>query len=73
VRLSPLGMSATNWPIVPSPRSSQMMTNVEQSMECELARETEILGENSPVPLCPPQIPHDMTWAQTRAVELGRR
>jgi hypothetical protein len=27
----------------------------------------------APVPLCPPQIPHDMTWARTRAVAVGRR
>jgi hypothetical protein len=24
-----------------------------------LAGETEVLGENAPAPLCPPQIPHD--------------
>jgi hypothetical protein len=25
----------------------------------------------APVPLCPPQIPHDLTWARTRAVAVG--
>jgi hypothetical protein len=27
----------------------------------------------TPVPLCPPQIPHDLTWDRTRdaAVEIG--
>jgi hypothetical protein len=25
------------------------------------------------VPLCPPQIPHDLTWARTGAVEVGSR
>jgi hypothetical protein len=25
------------------------------------------------VPLCPPQIPHDLTWARTRATALGNR
>jgi hypothetical protein len=25
----------------------------------------------TPVPLCPPQIPHDLTWARTRAAAVG--
>jgi hypothetical protein len=25
----------------------------------------------APVPLCPPQIPHDLTWARTRAAAVG--
>jgi hypothetical protein len=38
-----------------------LLMNVEQSVEWELARETEVLGEDSvPVPLCPSQIPHDL-------------
>jgi hypothetical protein len=33
---------------------------VEKQMECRLAGETEVLGENlSPALLCPPQVPHD--------------
>jgi hypothetical protein len=24
--------------------------------------------KSAPVPLCPPQIPHDLTWARTRAI-----
>jgi hypothetical protein len=27
----------------------------------------------APVPLCPPQIPHDLTWARTQASMMGRR
>jgi hypothetical protein len=27
----------------------------------------------APVPLCPPQIPHDLTWARTRAAVVGSR
>jgi hypothetical protein len=27
----------------------------------------------APVPLCPPQIPHDLTWARTRAAAMGSR
>jgi hypothetical protein len=40
------------------------MMSAEQSVEWELAGETE-------VPLCPPQIPHDLTWARTRAAAVG--
>jgi hypothetical protein len=25
----------------------------------------------APVPLCPPQIPHDLTWDRTRAAAVG--
>jgi hypothetical protein len=25
----------------------------------------------APVPLCPPQIPHDLTWARTLAATVG--
>jgi hypothetical protein len=27
----------------------------------------------APVPLCPPEIPHDLTWARTRAAAVGSR
>jgi hypothetical protein len=27
----------------------------------------------APMPLCPPQIPHDLTWARTRAAVVGCR
>jgi hypothetical protein len=27
----------------------------------------------APVPLCPPQIPHDLTWDRTRAATVGSR
>jgi hypothetical protein len=29
--------------------------------------------EPAPAPLCPPQIPHELTWARTRAAAVGRR
>jgi hypothetical protein len=51
-----------------------MMVIVEQLVELRLARETEVLGENlPPVPLRPPQIPHDLTRARTRAAAVGSR
>jgi hypothetical protein len=45
VKLSPLGTSATNWPTVPVPDDRRWLV---QSVEWELAGETEILGENLP-------------------------
>jgi hypothetical protein len=27
----------------------------------------------APVPLCPPQIPHDLTWDRTRAAAVGNQ
>jgi hypothetical protein len=27
--------------------------------------------EPAPMPLCPPQIPHEMTWARARATAIG--
>jgi hypothetical protein len=45
-----------------------MMISVEQSVEYKLPGETEVLGENQP-----PQIPHDLTWDQTRAAAVGSR
>jgi hypothetical protein len=29
--------------------------------------------KHSPVSLCPPQIPHDLTWDRTRAAAVGNR
>jgi hypothetical protein len=46
VRLSPLGTSATNWPIVPALDNRWWMWK--QWVEWELAGETEVLGENLP-------------------------
>jgi hypothetical protein len=57
VRLSPLGRSATNWPIVPSPDD-----------ECGTMRigkgNRSTRRKPAPMPLCPPQIPHDLTWLE---------
>jgi hypothetical protein len=30
-------------------------------------------GKPAPVPLCPPQIPHDLNWDRIRAVAVGSR
>jgi hypothetical protein len=64
LRLSPLGTSATNWPIVP-PR---MIDEYGAFGGLRIGR-----GNLAPVPLCPPQIPYDFTWDRTRAAALGNR
>jgi hypothetical protein len=68
VRLSLLGTAATVSPIVPAP----------DDRWCGAICVTRIGKENrstqrkpAPVPLCPPQIPNDLTWARTRAAVLG--
>jgi hypothetical protein len=73
VRLSLLGTSATNWPIVPAP-------DVDNDDECGAVGGMRIDRGNrstrrkpTPVPLFLPQIPHDQTWARTRAVAVGSR
>jgi hypothetical protein len=39
--------------------------NMEELVQAELAGENKILGEN--LPLCPPQIAHNLTWDRTQA------
>jgi hypothetical protein len=51
----------------------QPRMSVEQSVEWELAGKTEVRGENIAVSLCPPQIPHDLTWARTLPSAVGSR
>jgi hypothetical protein len=66
-KLSPLGTSATYWPIVPAPG------------DCEVGEFGEINGKGNRstrrkptgTPLCPPQIPLDQTRDWTRAAAVG--
>jgi hypothetical protein len=47
---------------------------VEKQMECRLAGETEVLGENLPQRhFCPSQNPTDQTRVSTRAAAVGSR
>jgi hypothetical protein len=54
-RLSPLGTSATNWLIVPALDDGTRIGRGNRS----------IRRKPAPVPLCPPRIPHDLTWDRT--------
>jgi hypothetical protein len=62
MRLSPLGTAATVWPVVPA--------HDDDDYDCGAISEKRIGRGNqstrrtpAPVPLCPPQIPHDLTQA----------
>jgi hypothetical protein len=73
VRLCPLGTSATVWSVVPAP------DDIDDD-ECGTVGGMKIGRGNrstqrkpAPVPLCPPQISHDLTWAQTRAAAAMAR
>jgi hypothetical protein len=69
VRLSPLGTSGTvgllyqPWMIIDDYGAvgGMRIDRGNQSTWRKLA----------PVPLCPPQIPHDLTWDRTRAAAVG--
>jgi hypothetical protein len=71
VRLSPFGTLATNWPIVPSPDDDDECGAVGGIRIGRGNRSTR--RKPAAEPLCPSQIPHDLTWAQTRAAAVGSR
>jgi hypothetical protein len=50
-----------------------MMMSVEHSVEWELAEETEVLGENLPMPICPPYVPHELIRDRTLAAAVRSR
>jgi hypothetical protein len=75
VRLSSLGTSANIWPIVPARDD-----DYDDDEECGVVDGMKIgkgtlstRRKPAPVPLCPSQIPHDLTWDRTRAAEVGSR
>jgi hypothetical protein len=58
VQLGPPSTSATNWPPVPAPGDYE-------DGEFILVREIEVLERKpTPVPLCAPQIPNDLTGCE---------
>jgi hypothetical protein len=67
VRLSALGTSATLRPIVPALDGDECGTV--GGMSDKENRNTR--RKPAPVPLCPSQIPHDLTWARTLAVAVS--
>jgi hypothetical protein len=72
VRLSPLGMSATTGLLYQDRMTDDECGALDGMRICRGNRSTR--RKAAPVPLCPPQIPHNLTWARTRtAVVRSRR
>jgi hypothetical protein len=65
VRLSPLGMSATVG-LLYQPRMIDDDYGAVDGMRIGRGNRS-TRRKPVPVPLCPPQIPHDLTWGRTRA------
>jgi hypothetical protein len=59
VRLSPLGTSATNWPIVPAPDDDDDECGAVGGMRIGRGNRN-TRREPALVPLFPPRIPHDL-------------
>jgi hypothetical protein len=71
VRLSPLGTSATVG-LLYQPR--MIDDDYEAVGRMRIGRGNRSTRRKpAPVSLCPPQIPHDLTWDRTRAAAVGSR
>jgi hypothetical protein len=74
VRLSPLGTSASNWPIVSGPVIDDDDDEYGAVVGMRIGsgnRSTRM--KQAPVSFCPPQISHDLIWARTPAAAVGCR
>jgi hypothetical protein len=71
VRLSPLSTSVINWPTVPARMTDDEYEAVGGMRSGRGNRSTR--RKPVPVPHCPQQIPHDLTWVRTRAAAVGSR
>jgi hypothetical protein len=69
VRLSPLGTSATVV-LLYQPRVMDDDYGAVGGMRIGRGNRS-TLRKPAPVPLCPPQIPHDQTWDRSRPVAVG--
>jgi hypothetical protein len=69
VRLSPLGIAANVWLIVPAQDDDDESGAISKMRTGRGNRST--WRKPAPVSLCPPQILHDLTWARTQAAAVG--
>jgi hypothetical protein len=69
VRLSPLGTAPTVCPIAPAPDDDDECGTVGGMRIGRGSTRT----KPAPVPLCPPQISHGLSWARTQAAAVGSR
>jgi hypothetical protein len=67
-KLGSLGTTATEWPIVPAPGDYD---DGEVGGMKIGRRNRSTRRKPAPAPFCPPQIPHDLTWARSRAAAVG--
>jgi hypothetical protein len=72
VRLSPLGTSATIWPIVSAPDDDDDEYEAVGGMRIGRGNRS-TRRKPAPVPLRLQRIPHDLTRARTRAAAVGSR
>jgi hypothetical protein len=70
VRLSPLGTSATVGLLYQPPMIDDDDYRAVGGMRIGRGNRS-TRKKPAPVPLCPPQIPHDLTWDRTRAAVVG--
>jgi hypothetical protein len=73
VRLSPLGTWATVWPTLPALDDRWRWWVWSSRWNENWQRKLKYSEKLAPLPLCPPQIPHDLTWVRTRAAVVGSR
>jgi hypothetical protein len=59
------------WPIVPAPDDDDYKCGAIGGMSGKANQGTG--RKPAPVPLCSPQIPHDLTWVRTRDAAGGSR
>jgi hypothetical protein len=71
MRLSPLGMSVTNWPILAAPDDRRRVWSSRWNENWQ--GKSKYSEKTCPISLCSPQIPHDLTWPGTRAAAVGSR
>jgi hypothetical protein len=67
VRLSPLGTAAATGLLY----QPQMIDDRDCGATGGMNIDRSTRRNPAPVPLCPPQIPHDLTWARTWAAAVG--
>jgi hypothetical protein len=70
VGLSPLGTAATSGLLYKSQMIDEGDCGATGGMKIGRGNRS-TWKKPAPAPLCPPQIPHDQTWARTRAAAVG--
>jgi hypothetical protein len=72
MRLSPFGTSATTGPLYQPQMIDDGDCGAIDGMKIGRGN-LSTQRKHTPVPLCPPQIPHGQTWAQTHVTTVGNQ